>query len=98
MVSVISLAPSLAAACSPVPARDSAIEDSRLVAGLLLGHCGWSCALMGQGAFVLENLSKVTAVRPSTAGRTSDEVLGLVLRRVADELADILAAPNVDHQ
>jgi hypothetical protein len=25
-------------------------------------------------------------------------VLGLVLRRVADELADILAAPNVDHQ
>jgi hypothetical protein len=36
---------------------------------------------------VLEHLTEITAVDPAATGRTSDEMLGLVLWRIADTLA-----------
>jgi len=42
---------------------------------------------MGQGAFVLEDLAQIAAINPAAARLASDEMLGFVLRRVADELA-----------
>ena len=35
-------------------------------------------------AFVLENLSEITAIDPATAGRAADEMIDLVLGRIAD--------------
>jgi hypothetical protein len=34
---------------------------------------------MGQGAFVLEDLAQIAAIDPPAAGRTFDEMIGLVL-------------------
>ena len=42
---------------------------------------------MRQRPFVLEDLAEIAAVDPAAAGRTSEEMLGLVLRRIADTLA-----------
>jgi hypothetical protein len=65
-----------------------------------------------QGAFVLEDLSKIAAIDPPAAGGASDEVLGLFRRLNADPRPDIssrsssgarlarwsgLVAVNVDH-
>jgi hypothetical protein len=36
---------------------------------------------------VLEHLAEITAVDPAAADQTSEEMLGLVLRRIADTLA-----------
>jgi hypothetical protein len=47
---------------------------------------------------VLENLAKIAAIDPAAAGRATDEMLGLILRRIAEGLSKILAARNVDHQ
>ena len=45
-----------------------------------------------QRPFVLEHLAEITAIDPAIAGRTSDEMVGLVLRGIAAELTDVLAA------
>jgi hypothetical protein len=50
---------------------------------------------MWQRAFVLEYASKITAVDPSAAGRTADEMLGLIRGRPSDALADIFPARNL---
>jgi hypothetical protein len=47
---------------------------------------------------VLEHLSKIAAIHSPATGRTADEMLGLILRRIAEGLSKILAARNVDHQ
>jgi hypothetical protein len=36
---------------------------------------------------VLEHLAEITAIDPAIAGGAPDEMLGLVLRRIADTLA-----------
>ena len=41
---------------------------------------------------MLEHLAEITAIDPAIAGRTSDEMVGLVLRGIAAELTDVLAA------
>jgi hypothetical protein len=53
---------------------------------------------MWQRAFVLEHLAEITAIDPATAGRTSDEVFGLVRRRVTEPLPQVSAARKADHQ
>jgi predicted DNA-binding ribbon-helix-helix protein len=40
-----------------------------------------------QGAFVLGDLAEIAAINPAAAGGAANEMLGIVLRRVADELA-----------
>ena len=44
---------------------------------------------------VLEHLAKITAIDPATAGRASDEVLGLVFRQSTHEVADVFAARDI---
>ena len=39
-----------------------------------------------QRPFVLEHLAEITAVDPAATGQTSEEMLGLVLRRIADHI------------
>jgi hypothetical protein len=39
---------------------------------------------MRQRALVLKDLAEITAIHPAAACRASDEMLGLVLRRIAD--------------
>jgi hypothetical protein len=46
---------------------------------------------------MLEHLYQVSAVDPSAAGLATNEVLGLVPRRIAKETADVFAARNIDH-
>jgi hypothetical protein len=48
-----------------------------------------------QRTFVLEHLSKITAVHPTSAGWAMDEMLGLTRRRVAETLPKVAAARNV---
>jgi hypothetical protein len=50
-----------------------------------------------QGAFVPKNLAKIAAVDPAAAGRATDEMLGLVLGRIADAPPEIFATRKVDH-
>jgi len=50
-----------------------------------------------QGAFVLEDLAEIAAINPAAAGGAANEMLGFVLRRVADELAGVFPARNVGH-
>jgi hypothetical protein len=45
-----------------------------------------------QRPFVLEDLAEIAAVDPAVAGWAADEVLGLVLWRIADANAQIFAA------
>jgi hypothetical protein len=45
-----------------------------------------------QWQVVLKHVRKITAVDPAAARGTADEVLGLVLRRIAEKLTDVLAA------
>ena len=52
---------------------------------------------VGQGAFVLEDLAQIAAINPAAARLASDEVLGFVLRRVADELAMYLPRGDAGH-
>ncbi len=52
---------------------------------------------MRQGAFVLEDLREVATVDPASAGGTVDEMLGLILGRIADASSDVLAARNLCH-
>ena len=52
---------------------------------------------MRQGAFVLEDLREVATVDPASAGWTVDEMLGLILGRIADASSDVLAARNLCH-
>jgi hypothetical protein len=42
---------------------------------------------MRQRPFVFKDLAQITAINPAAAGRTLEEMLGLVLRRIADTLA-----------
>ena len=46
---------------------------------------------MRQGPLVLENLTEIPAVDPATTGRTSDEMLHFVLRRIANALAEVFS-------
>jgi hypothetical protein len=41
---------------------------------------------MWQRPFVFEYFAEITAVDPAAAGRTADEVFGLILRRSAEEI------------
>jgi hypothetical protein len=50
---------------------------------------------MWQRPFVLEHLSKIATVDPPAAGRTADEMLGLVRDRLADALAPVSSARYV---
>ena len=52
---------------------------------------------MRQGAFVFEDLREVATVDPASAGWTVDEMLGLILGRIADASSDVLAARNLCH-
>jgi hypothetical protein len=52
---------------------------------------------MRQGAFVLEDLREVATVDPASAGWTVDEMLGLILGRIADASSDVVAARNLCH-
>jgi DNA-directed RNA polymerase subunit F len=45
-----------------------------------------------QRRFVIEHLRKIVAIDSTAARRTADEVLGLVPRRIAKRLADVLTA------
>jgi hypothetical protein len=47
---------------------------------------------------VLEHLTEITAVDPATTGRTSDEMLGFVLRRIANAFAKVFSARNIGHR
>ena len=47
--------------------------------------------------FVLEHLSKITAVDPAAAGGTPKEVLGFVVGQAAEALPDVLAAGDGYH-
>jgi hypothetical protein len=50
-----------------------------------------------QGAFVLEDLAEIAAINPAAAGRTADEMLSFVLRRVAETFPRRFAVREVDH-
>ena len=52
---------------------------------------------MWQRPFVLKHLAEIAAINPAAAHLASDEMLAFVLRRVADELADVFPARNVGH-
>ena len=52
---------------------------------------------MWQRAFVLENLTEITAIDPTAARPAFDEVLGLVLRLRSEPSAEIFAAGDVGH-
>ena len=47
---------------------------------------------------MLEHLTEITAVDPATAGRTSDEMLRFVLRRIANALAEVFSARDICHR
>jgi hypothetical protein len=42
--------------------------------------------------FVLEHLAEIAAVDPAAASGAPDEVLGLILRGIAEKLPDVVAA------
>jgi hypothetical protein len=46
-----------------------------------------------QRAFVLEDLAEIAALKPAAAGRTADEVFGIILRRKLNYSAQ----PDADH-
>ena len=50
-----------------------------------------------QGAFVLEDLAEIAAINPAAAGRTADEMLSFVLRRVAKRPTEVFSAWDVDY-
>jgi hypothetical protein len=50
---------------------------------------------VGQRTFMLQHLSEVPTLDPAFAGRTANEVLGFVLRRIADAPAYVLASRDV---
>jgi hypothetical protein len=52
---------------------------------------------MWQGTFVLEHLVEITAIDPAIAAWTSDEVVGFILCRVADGIAELLASGDRCH-
>ena len=52
---------------------------------------------MRQWPFVLENLTEITAVNPATTGRTPNEMLRFVLRRITDVFAEVFSARNIGH-
>ena len=45
-------------------------------------------------AFVLEHLAEITAIDPAAAERPADEMLGLVLGRIADAFSDVPTTRN----
>jgi hypothetical protein len=47
---------------------------------------------MPGAAFVLEHLAEIRAIDPATAGRASDEMLGLARRTIADSMPNICRA------
>ena len=47
---------------------------------------------MRQWPFVLDHLAQIAAVDPTVARRAADEIIGLVLWRIADANAQIFAA------
>ena len=49
---------------------------------------------MRQRPFVLDHLTEITAIDPATTGRTPDEMLRFVLRRIANALAEVFAPRN----
>jgi hypothetical protein len=44
--------------------------------------------------FVLEHLAEIAAIDPTAARGTTDEMLGLLLRRLADKPTEVSAARN----
>jgi hypothetical protein len=50
---------------------------------------------MRQRPFVLEHLSKITAVDPPAAGRAPNEMHGLIRGRLSDALANVFPARKV---
>ena len=52
---------------------------------------------MRQGTFVLEHLAEIAAINPAVAGRAFDEVLGVVIRRLAEAPTNISTARKADH-
>ena len=53
---------------------------------------------MRQRPLVLEHLAEITAVDPAAAGRAPDEMLGLVLRWIANAFAEEFSARNIGHR
>ena len=47
---------------------------------------------------MLKHLTEITAVDPAATGRTSDEMLRFVLRRIANTFAEIFSAQNIGHR
>ena len=45
---------------------------------------------------MLQHLREVSTVDPAFAGRAANEMLGLVLKRIADTPTDVFAARDVD--
>ena len=43
---------------------------------------------------MFRDLAEIPAVDPALTGRTPDEMLGVILRLMADSLADVLQSPN----
>jgi hypothetical protein len=66
------------------------VLTARALLSLILGR-------MRQWAFVVEHLTEVAHIDPAVALGAADEMLGFILRRITDTLADILAARNVTH-
>jgi hypothetical protein len=52
---------------------------------------------MGQRGFVRQYLRKVSAIEPATTCWAADEMLGLILGRIANAPADEFAAGEVGH-
>jgi len=52
---------------------------------------------MPQWTEVIDHLTEIAAVDPTTARGTFDEVLGFTLRRIANGPPDIFPARNVNH-
>jgi len=46
---------------------------------------------------VLEDLAEIAAINPAAAGRTADEMLSFVLRRVAKRPTEVFSAWDVDY-
>jgi hypothetical protein len=45
-----------------------------------------------QRPFLLEHLAEIAAIDSAIAGRAPNEVLGFILRRIAEALPDVVAA------
>ena len=74
---------------------DPAVEDARTCSGVFSWSLRSVLRRMGQRPFVLEHARQVSAIDPPAAGRTADEMLGLVRGRLADALAPVSSARYV---